>query len=67
MNRYKVIASFQEEQRKGFVVTHSIEKEYETADELTQGMGIFLSKYNSEFCHHLDFHVVEVTAESTNP
>lgn len=57
--RYKLIASFQEEQRKGFVVTHQIDKEFDNNDELNQASSIFLSSYNHEYCHHLKFQVVE--------
>jgi len=60
MNRYKITASFKEEQRKGFVVGHVLEKEYETALQVTQAMGLFLSKYDSRYCFSLQFHVVEV-------
>lgn len=60
MNRYKIIASFKEEQRKGFVVTHHLEKEYETAQNLTECVMRFLVKYNSEYCKGLDFHVMEI-------
>lgn len=57
--RYKVKASFNEEQRKGFIVTHTMEKGFETASEMTNEMGKFLASYNSTYCHHLHFEVRE--------
>lgn len=57
--RYTIKATFHEEQRRGFVVTHQLEKQYNTAAELTEGMAGFLQGYNSEYCNHMDFHVIE--------
>ena len=47
------------ELRKGFPVTHAIKKDFETAPEVTRGIGEFLSGYHSDYCHSLDFHVKE--------
>lgn len=57
--RYKVMATFQEEQRKGFIVTHVMEQEYDTAFDMSSAVDTFLHTYDSKFCHHLEFHVVE--------
>jgi len=57
--RYRVKASYKIEQRRGFVVSHVLEEWYETASEVSNGMSLFLRDYNSEYCHSLDFHVVE--------
>lgn len=57
--RYKVTAIFQEEQRKGFIVTHQIDKEFETALEMSDVTMGFLASYDSRYCHHMDFHVTE--------
>ncbi len=57
--RYKVMATFQEEQRKGFIVTHQVEKEFDTAFDMSSAIDTFLHQYNSQYCHHLEFHVVE--------
>ena len=58
--RYKLTASFQEEQRKGFVTTHEISKEFETAKEMSDEADLFLRSYDSKFCHHLKFQVIEL-------
>jgi len=57
--RYKVYAFFQEEQRKGFVVSHLMEKEFDDNDEMNQKVMTFLSSYNHRYCHGLIFHVDE--------
>lgn len=59
--RYKVTAKFQEEQRKGFIVTHVMEKEFELAPEMSDAIMSFLASYDSRYCHHMDFHVKEET------
>lgn len=57
--RYKVTATFQEEQRKGFIVTHQMIKEFGTALQMSEATMKFLASYDSQYCHHMDFHVVE--------
>jgi len=57
--RYRILAHYQEEQRKGFVVTHQMDREF---DELKEGSKIlcdFTSSYIPEYCHHLDIRVAE--------
>jgi hypothetical protein len=36
-----------------------MDKEFDTALELSENTANFLARYNSEFCHHLQFHVEE--------
>ena len=57
--RYHLKAIFQEEQRKGFIVTHQISKEYDIAIDCSNDGDEFLRTYHSKNCHHLDFHVME--------
>jgi hypothetical protein len=57
--RYSINASFQEEQRTGFIVTHQMSKEYDTARELSNATMQFLTGYDSTCCHHLKFEVIE--------
>ncbi|QMU55406.1 MAG: hypothetical protein GKS07_11210 [Nitrosopumilus sp.] len=46
--------------KKGYAVTHSLEKEFTSARELTDAMEKFLDNYNSKYCHSLDLHLTEV-------
>jgi len=57
--RYKVFATFKEEQRKGFIVTHQFEKEFDSASDMSSAVDTFLHKYDSRYCHGLNFHVEE--------
>jgi hypothetical protein len=57
--RYRLQASFSEEQRKGFVVKHTIDREFDDAEELSTVAMTFLSSYDSKYCHGMSYHVVE--------
>lgn len=57
--RYHLIASFKEEQCIGFIVTHTIEKEFEKVAELSDAGNSFLQTYDSRFCHSMNYHVTE--------
>ena len=59
MSRYHLVASFQEEQRKGFIVVHTADKEFNDNIELNEHVRLWLSAYHSEYCHHLKFEVTE--------
>jgi len=50
---------FVEEQRRGFAVHHTIEQNYETANELAQALGQFMIDYNSEYCYGLSIGIAE--------
>ena len=60
--RFKVSGIFQEEQRKGFIVTHQISKEFDNLILMSDYSDIFLQQYNSKCCHHLKFNVEESNA-----
>ena len=57
--RYRLRASFNEEQRRGFIVTHTIDQEFDDNMELNKAADNFLSSYNHDYCHHMDFHITE--------
>jgi len=57
--RYHLVASFVEEQRKGFRVGHQIDFESDDNEEINKRAMSFLSSYNHDYCDSLDFHVSE--------
>lgn len=58
--RYRLIASFQTEARKGFVTCSEMDKEFDDPGELSEAGSMFLSRYDSKHCHHLLYQVKEV-------
>ena len=57
--RYTLNATFQEEQRTGFIVTHVITKEFDNARDMSDEADSFLRAYDSKYCHHLKYEVIE--------
>lgn len=57
--RYHLNGFFKEEQRRGFVVTHLIQKDYETEKELSHALGLFMKDYNPEYCYGLSIGMSE--------
>ena len=47
------------EMRKGFAVHHDIQKDFETAQELTNALNTFTSEYDSRHCYGLVIGVSE--------
>jgi len=57
--RYHLNGIFKEEQRRGFAVTHQIQKDYETEKELARALGLFMNDYNPEYCYGLAIGISE--------
>lgn len=57
--RYHFNGIYKEEQRRGFVVTHLLQKDYDTAKELAQALGQFMNDYNPEYCYGLSIGISE--------
>ena len=57
--RYHFNGIYKEEQRRGFVVTHLLQKDYDTANELAQALSRFMKDYNSEYCYGLSIGISE--------
>jgi hypothetical protein len=57
--RYECDGSFIIEERRGFRVTVRTSFASDNPVELTQKIQDFLSKYNSTYCHSLDFVIRE--------
>ena len=57
--RYHLNGHYIVEMRKGFAVHHQIEKDYETAAELTSALNSFTSEYDSRYCYGLVIGVSE--------
>lgn len=64
MKRYHLIASFKIEERKGFPVTHQIDFETDSHEELNQKVLDFTMSYNHEYCHSMNFVVTEQNMEN---
>lgn len=64
MKRYQLKASFKEEQRKGFVVTHQIDFETDNHQELNQKILDFTMSYNHQWCYSMNFIVTEHSMET---
>ena len=60
MRKWRIQGSYKIEQRKGFIVTHSINSLFDTAGECSNGGQLFLKDYNSKHCYCLELHVDEV-------
>ena len=61
--RYHVHGQFAEEQRKGFIVWHKIEQNFETTEVMNKMVAEWLSEYNSAYCHSMEFYVKETNKE----
>ena len=59
MKRYHLIAEFKEEQRKGFVVTHTIDVEIDSHNELNEKLESFTMSYNHNYCHSMKLQLME--------
>ena len=58
-DRYHIHGFFKEEQRRGFVVCHELDKHIETIVELQDVYKTFLASYNPRFCYGLSIGIVE--------
>jgi len=59
MKRYHLVAEFKEEQRKGFVVTHTINIEIDSHNELNDKLESFTMSYNHNYCHSMKLQLIE--------
>jgi len=59
MKRYHLVAEFKEEQRKGFVVTHTIDVEIDSHNELNEKLESFTMSYNHNYCHSMKLQLIE--------
>jgi len=59
LKRYRLVAEFKEEQRKGFVVGHVLDFETDSQAELNDKIGQFTSDYNHKFCHSMKLQLIE--------
>ena len=58
-DRYHIHGFFKEEQRRGFVVCHELDKHVETIVELQDVYETYLASYNPRFCYGLSIGIVE--------
>jgi len=64
LKRYHLVASFKNEQRKGFAVTRQIDFETNNHEELNQKVMDFTRSYNHQWCHSMNFIVTEHNVEN---
>lgn len=57
--RYHFNGIYKIEQRRGFVVTHILQKDYDTEKELSKALGQFMNNYNPEYCYGLSIGISE--------
>ena len=59
MKRYRLMASFIEEQRVGFQVHHTIDVEIDSHNELNEKLESFTMSYNHNYCHSMKLQLIE--------
>jgi len=57
--RYHIHGFFKEEQKRGFVVCHEIDKHTENSLEIAEILNIFTASYDMNYCYGLSIGIVE--------